>query len=86
MHVQDALSHADRACREAKKVAHTHLVTYRKSAAAFEERAEKLKLVEMLGRNRLLTGLFLVMHPIMSLTAPTESLNFEVLFIVHARA
>ncbi|MDR5797040.1 EAL domain-containing protein [Caballeronia sp. LZ008] len=82
--VQDALSHADRACREAKKVAHTHLVTYRKGAAAFEERAEELKLVETLGRNRLPPGLFLVMQPIMSLTKPTESLNFEVLLRMRA--
>ncbi|WP_370467312.1 putative bifunctional diguanylate cyclase/phosphodiesterase [Caballeronia sp. BR00000012568055] len=82
--VQDALSHADRACREAKKVAHTHLVTYRKGAAAFEERAEELRLVETLGRNRLPPGLFLVMQPIMSLSAPTESLNFEVLLRMKA--
>lgn len=82
--VQDALSHADRACREAKKVAHTRLVTYRKGAAAFEERAEELRLVETLGRNRLPEGLFLVMQPIMSLSAPTESLNFEVLLRMRA--
>jgi EAL domain-containing protein (putative c-di-GMP-specific phosphodiesterase class I) len=82
--VQDALSHADRACREAKKVAHTHLVTYRKGAAAFEERAEELRLVETLGRNRLPPGLFLVMQPIMSLSTPTESLNFEVLLRMRA--
>ena len=82
--VQDALSHADRACREAKKVAHTHLVTYRKGAAAFEERAEELKLVETLGRNRLPSGLFFVMQPIMSLRAPHESLNFEVLLRMRA--
>lgn len=77
--VHDALSHADRACREAKKVSNTHLVTYRKGAAAFEERANELRLVETLGQNRLPAGLFLVMQPIMSLTEPTKSLNFEVL-------
>ncbi|SAK53260.1 sensory box protein [Caballeronia arationis] len=82
--VQDAVSNADRACREAKKVAHTRLVTYRKGAAAFEERAEELRLVETLGRNRLPAGLFLVMQPIMSLSAPTESLNFEVLLRMRA--
>jgi diguanylate cyclase (GGDEF)-like protein len=77
--VQDALSNADGACREAKNVAHGHLVTYRKGAAAFEERAKELMLVETLGQNRLPSGLFLVMQPIMSLAAPTESLDFEVL-------
>lgn len=82
--VADALSHADRACREAKKVAHTHLVTYRKGAAAFEERAEELRLVETLGGNRLPAGLFLVMQPIMSLKKPNESLNFEVLLRMRA--
>jgi diguanylate cyclase (GGDEF)-like protein len=82
--VQDALSHADRACREAKKSTNTRMVTYRKGAAAFEERAEELRLVETLGRNRLPPGLFLVMQPIMSLAAPTESLNFEVLLRMRA--
>ena len=77
--VQDALSNADGACREAKSVAHGHLVTYRKGAAAFEERAKELMLVETLGQNRLPSGLFLVMQPIMSLAAPTGSLDFEVL-------
>ncbi|MFP3244823.1 MAG: EAL domain-containing protein [Paraburkholderia sp.] len=77
--VQDALSNADGACREAKGVAHGHLVVYRKGAAAFEERAKELMLVETLGQNRLPPGLFLVMQPIMSLAAPTESLDFEVL-------
>lgn len=82
--VQDALSHADRACREAKKSSNSRMVTYRKGASAFEERAEELKLVESLGRNRLPPGLFLVMQPIMSLAAPTESLNFEVLLRMRA--
>ncbi|WP_240702223.1 EAL domain-containing protein [Trinickia terrae] len=77
--VQDALSHADRACREAKESRQHGLVVYRKGAAAFEQRAAELRLVESFGRNRLPTGLFLVMQPIMSLTSPTESLNFEVL-------
>ncbi|MGF6760051.1 diguanylate cyclase (GGDEF)-like protein [Paraburkholderia sp. GAS33] len=77
--VQDALSNADGACREAKNVAHGHLVTYRKGAVAFEERAKELMLVETLGQNRLPPGLFLVMQPIMSLAAPTASLDFEVL-------
>jgi diguanylate cyclase (GGDEF)-like protein/PAS domain S-box-containing protein len=82
--VQDALSHADRACREAKESRHNRLVVYRKGAAAFEQRAAELKLVESFGRNQLPAGLFLVMQPIMSLTAPTESLNFEVLLRMRA--
>ncbi len=82
--VQDALSHADRACREAKKSSNARMVTYRKGASAFEERAEELRLVETLGRNRLPPGLFLVMQPIMSLAAPADSLNFEVLLRMRA--
>ncbi|MGH8780424.1 putative bifunctional diguanylate cyclase/phosphodiesterase [Paraburkholderia sp.] len=83
--VQDALSHADRACREAKRVAHARLVTYRKGAAAFEERAKERLLVESLGQNRVPAGLFLVMQPIMSLSMPTTSLNFEVLLRLRAQ-
>ncbi|WP_240766225.1 EAL domain-containing protein [Paraburkholderia flava] len=83
--VQDALSHADRACREAKRVAHARLVTYRKGAAAFEERAKERLLVESLGQNRVPAGLFLVMQPIMSLSTPTASLNFEVLLRLRAQ-
>ncbi|QDQ81467.1 EAL domain-containing protein [Paraburkholderia megapolitana] len=83
--VQDTLSNADRACREAKRVAHARLVTYRKGSAAFEERAKERMLVESLGQNRVPAGLFVVMQPIMSLSAPTASLNFEVLLRMRAQ-
>ncbi|MDE1179416.1 EAL domain-containing protein [Paraburkholderia sp.] len=75
----DALAHADRACREAKRTAHGHLVTYARGAPAFEERAREIGLVESLGQHRLPDGLFLVMQPIMSMTDPHGSLDFEVL-------
>ncbi len=81
---KDALSQADRACREAKESAHKRLVVYRNSAASFEERAAELRLVESFRLNHLPPGLFLVMQPIMSLVAPTESLNFEVLLRMRA--
>jgi diguanylate cyclase (GGDEF)-like protein len=77
--VQDALAHADRACRESKRGGHGRLVTYGKGAAAFEERAREIGLVETLGQSRLPEGLFLVMQPIMSMSDPFGSLNFEVL-------
>jgi diguanylate cyclase (GGDEF)-like protein len=77
--VQDALSHADAACRKAKHGVQGQLVAYRKGAPAFEERARELMLVETLGQNRVPEGLFLVMQPIMSLDAPGASLDFEVL-------
>ena len=77
--VKDAMSAADRACREAKKGLHANLVVYEKSEALFKEREEELRLIERLGTGVVPEGLFLVMQPIMSLRTPYESLNFEIL-------
>ena len=77
--VKDAMSAADRACREAKKGLHANLVVYEKNEAVFKEREEELRLIERLGTGVVPEGLFLVMQPIMSLRAPYESLNFEIL-------
>lgn len=74
----DAISLADRACRDAKRKAN-HLVVYRKGAPEFERQAEELRLIEELGNTFTPTGLFLEMQPIMSLRTPQKSLNFEVL-------
>ncbi|CAB3739090.1 putative bifunctional diguanylate cyclase/phosphodiesterase [Paraburkholderia rhynchosiae] len=77
--VPDTLAHADRACRAAKRGGNARLIALRKGASAFEERAAEISLIEALGQNRLPEGLFLVMQPIMSMQAPEESLDFEVL-------
>ncbi len=77
--VKDAMSAADRACREAKKGLHASLVVYEKNEAVFKEREEELRLIERLGTGVVPEGLFLVMQPIMSLRAPYESLDFEIL-------
>ncbi len=77
--VKDAISAADRACREAKKGLHANLVVYEKNEAVFKERQEELRLIERLGTGVVPEGLFLVMQPIMSLRAPYDSLNFEIL-------
>jgi diguanylate cyclase (GGDEF)-like protein len=77
--VKDAISAADRACREAKKGLHANLVVYEKNESVFKERQEELRLIERLGTGIVPEGLFLVMQPIMSLSAPYESLNFEIL-------
>ena len=77
--VKDAMSAADRACREAKKGLHANLVVYEKNESVFKERQEELRLIERLGTGVVPEGLFLVMQPIMSLRAPYESLNFEIL-------
>ena len=77
--VRDAISIADRACREAKERHCGNPAVYRKDAAAFEERAEELRLIERFGGSVAPEGLLFVMQPILSLRAPHESLDFEVL-------
>ena len=77
--VKDAISAADRACRAAKGGHHDGLVVYEKNASLFREREEELRLIERFGVGVAPEGLFLLMQPIMSLRAPYESLNFEVL-------
>ncbi len=77
--IKDALSTADRACREAKRGHVDNLVVYDHTAAAFREHEAELRLVERLSTSAATEGLFLVMQPIMSLKAPHGSLNFEVL-------
>ena len=77
--VKDAMSAADRACREAKKGMHANLMVYEKNETVFKEREEELRLIERLGTGVVPEGLFLVMQPLMSLRSPYESLNFEIL-------
>lgn len=79
MQIKDIVSTADRACREAKAGNHEGLVVYEKNASAILEREAELNLVERLSSGTATDSLFLEMQPIMSLTAPHASLNFEVL-------
>jgi diguanylate cyclase (GGDEF)-like protein/PAS domain S-box-containing protein len=79
MPMKDAVSTADRACREAKGGHSDGLVVYERGSNAFQERANELNLVARLSGPDATEGMFLEMQPIMSLTAPYESLNFEVL-------
>jgi diguanylate cyclase (GGDEF)-like protein len=76
--IKDAISSADRACREAKS-APDGLVVYEKNAAAFHDREAELKLVERFAGASAPHGLFVDMQPIMSLKNPHASMNFEVL-------
>jgi diguanylate cyclase (GGDEF)-like protein len=78
MPMKDAISTADRACREAKE-ASDGLVVYERNARAFHEREAELNLVAKLQGPLATDGLFIEMQPIMSLKSPHESLNFEVL-------
>ena len=77
--LKDALSSADRACREAKAGLNSGLVVYEKNADAFLKREAELDLVERLASGSALDCLFIEVQPIMSLKTPSASLNFEVL-------
>ncbi len=77
--MKDAISTADRACREVKAAGGEGLIVYEKGAKVFKDHEAELKLVELLAASSVTDSLFLVMQPIMSLTAPHDSLNFEVL-------
>ncbi len=77
--VKDAIAMADRACRAAKRGGCDGLVVYQSDAPVFQDRARELRLIEHLGAGVAPEGLFLLMQPIMSLRAPFQSLNFEVL-------
>jgi len=74
----DAVSLADRACREAKDAHEGNLVVYQQEMSVFAERAEELQLIQHLDKSQP-EGLFLMMQPSLSLRDPYGSLNFEVL-------
>ncbi|MFT3721215.1 EAL domain-containing protein [Pseudorhodoferax sp.] len=80
---KDVISTADRACREAKGGHSDGLVIYEKNAQAFRDHRAEMQLVERLSGSRATEGLSLVMQPIMSLSSPHASLNFEVLLRMH---
>ncbi|MCM2340560.1 EAL domain-containing protein [Rhodoferax sp.] len=79
MQFNDVMSTADRACREAKASNTGGLVVYERHAAAFAQHEAELKLIALLATPSATDCLYLEMQPIMSLMAPHESLNFEVL-------
>jgi diguanylate cyclase (GGDEF)-like protein/PAS domain S-box-containing protein len=77
--IKDAISTADRACREAKAGHGDGLVVYEKGSSAFLDYEAEIKLAVMLATPTITEGMYLAMQPIMSLSAPHDSLNFEVL-------
>ena len=79
MKFNDVMSTADRACRQAKSAHGGGLVVYERNAAAFQQHEAELKLIALLATPSAMEGLYLEMQPILSLTAPHDSLNFEVL-------
>jgi len=83
--MKDALSTSDRACREAKAGQRKGLVVYERDAPAFKEHEAEIRLIERLSNSDTIEGLFVEMQPIMSLTHPYDSLNFEVLLRMRDR-
>jgi diguanylate cyclase (GGDEF)-like protein len=83
--IRDIMANADRACRAAKSGASDGLVVYERGSAVFRERQAELRLVEQLSAPDAADFLFLEMQPIMSLSAPHGSLNFEVLLRMRER-
>jgi diguanylate cyclase (GGDEF)-like protein len=79
MQFNDAMSTADRACREAKAGSGEGLVVYERDAPAFRQHEAELKLIALLSTTDATRGLYVQMQPIMSLVTPHDSLNFEVL-------
>ncbi len=77
--IKDAVSTADRACRQAKARNGDGLVVYEKGSPEFLDYEAEIRLVQLLATPEATRGLHLVMQPIMSLSAPHDSLNFEVL-------
>ena len=77
--MRDAISAADQACRAAKRGQDNGLVVYHRDSSVFAEREAELRLIERLASPVVPEGLFLEMQPILSLQAPFQSLNFEVL-------
>jgi len=80
--LKEVLSIVDRACRDAKSEGGRRLVVYAKDSPIFAELEATGKLVGQFSQSNqeaALQGLYLEMQPIMSLTAPRQSLNFEVL-------
>ncbi len=77
--IKDSISTAERACRQAKKQEGNRLSVYHKGAPAFADYEAEMMLVELLAAPNATESMYLNMQPIMSLGAPFESINFEVL-------
>ncbi len=72
MQFNDAMSTADRACRQAKATQGGGMMVYERHAPAFAQHEAEVKLIALLATPSATDGLYLEMQPIMSLTAPYE--------------
>ncbi|WP_185732421.1 EAL domain-containing protein [Burkholderia sp. Bp8963] len=84
LRAEEAISMADAACRDAKRNGNGRVVTYRSNATIFGERARDLSLIETFSGDLPSEGFFLAMQPIMSMEAPYDALDFEVLLRMRA--
>lgn len=79
LRAEEAISMADAACRHAKRNGNGRVVVYRSNATIFDERARDLSLIETFSGDLPTDEFFLAMQPIMSMEAPYDRLDFEVL-------
>lgn len=77
--LNEVISAADTLCRMAKSRSSERLVVMESGNQFLQQHKEELDLIAALERGDTPEGLFLMMQPEISLTAPFESLNFEVL-------
>jgi diguanylate cyclase (GGDEF)-like protein len=77
--LKEVISAADTLCRLAKKSSGEQLLVMESDNQFFQLHKDELDLIAALERGETPAGLFLVMQPEISLTAPFDSLNFEVL-------
>ena len=76
---REVISAADTLCRIAKKSLGERLVVMNSGDQFFKFHKEELELIAALQQDETPAGLYLVMQPEISLTAPFDTLNFEVL-------
>ncbi len=79
MPLEHVISIADRACQEAKYYHGTGLLTYPRTSAAYQTLGVRRELMSQFAGEAPFDGMHLVMQPVLSLTAPSATLNFEVL-------
>jgi len=77
--LNEVISEADTLCRVAKKSNGQQLVVMESGNQFFKQHKDELELIAALESGETPEGLFLVMQPEISLSAPLKSLNFEVL-------
>jgi len=79
MPLKYVISTADRACQEAKSEHGGGILVYPRNSPAYQTHGVRRDLIAQFASDTPFEGMHLVMQPVLSLTEPTASLNFEVL-------